>query len=1172
MRRLFQRDLNATVTLDDAGRIRAIKYVGELPDISDLSGRAAAEHFVRTISATLSIPTEQLRGLRQRVSYLDPQERGVEFHLSDEKTFFESTTYSFYQTYLNIPVWQSGITVTIKRDPARVTGATNTSHGDIDAALPAARDIVRFRELFATGGEPSGGEAGPKVARSKASDERAAQLLAEILGEAAPNVGKDAPESEVVQVGRGRFFVYRYDPDKRTDDFPRYPRDKKGQSGGLTDVDQPEPGRMPELPLAPVPKSIQPGGWYVVAELILRLPERGRSLIWRLLVEVETNAILYARALTAGVNGLVFRTDPISASGVGTNSPDAAAGTLNPLRRSVELLGLAPPAPNQALTGEFIQVSDFELATAAPPTETAGSDFDYDTRTNDFAAVNAYYHCDRFFRLVEDLGYDIPTYFDGTSFPIPVDHRGRFGSADGIERNASCSPNMSADGIGNVDFELADLTDTANPMGIAADWRVVLHELGGHGILYDHVGTANFGFAHSAGDSFAVILNDPEGQAPDRFESFPWVSFIGRRHDRTVAAGWGWGGPQDVGGYPSESILATCLHLIYRSIGGDSDRLTRRQFAARNMAWLMLRAVGTLTPMSNPSSPAQFLDALLTADEDDWTSEGIFGGAYGKVMVWSFERQNLNDGDPPNVDVYVDDGRAGEYEFLSDYSHTATIWNRHAPDGVDAHQEPNVGTNYAYVKIRNRGTSVAENVAVRAFHCKPSAGLVWPGDLQPMTTAELPSATVQPNNAEEVIVGPFEWTPVPNAEGHDSMFMIVSATGDPSNADKFSSVENIDDWRLVPNDNNIGLRDVRLLPRLVTVLPDNGAFGNVCVGLHKDLPLTLSNSGFNHLSVTSIVSSSPPDFIVPGVVSYPIVIGSGDSIAVPIRFQPGSFAPTAATITVFSNDAGSPRVLRVSGEAAPPRLVTIIADRGNFGDVCRGSFSDKMLILSNSERCPLTVSAIASSSSEFVVGDVLSYPLVIGAGDSVHVPVRFEPGSFGSKSALITITSDDPTGNKIVRVSGNAPSGKLAVTGTTCIGGVKACCVGERTISICNTGACALHVSSVGFSRKSKHWKLVNNPFPATLHPGACLAVLIRYKATEKCPRCQELVIKSDDPSTPVKTLDLLAYTVWSHSHHGKDCDECDEGACECHCGEGCTHQSMDACCFDEECDEEGHD
>ena len=62
-------------------------------------------------------------------------------------------------------------------------------------------------------------------------------------------------------------------------------------------------------------------------------------------------------------------------------------------------------------------------------------------------------------------------------------------------------------------------------------------------------------------------------------------------------------------------------------------------------------------------------------------------------------------------------------------------------------------------------------------------------------------------------------------------------------------------------------------------------------------------------------------------------------------------------------------------------------------------------------------------------------------------------------------------------------------------------------------------MTSVAFERKNPHWKLINNPFPAALHPGSCLSVVIRYKATEKCPICCELVITSDDPVTPVKTL-----------------------------------------------------
>ena len=88
------------------------------------------------------------------------------------------------------------------------------------------------------------------------------------------------------------------------------------------------------------------------------------------------------------------------------------------------------------------------------------------------------------------------------------------------------------------------------------------------------------------------------------------------------------------------------------------------------------------------------------------------------------------------------------------------------------------------------------------------------------------------------------------------------------------------------------------------------------------------------------------------------------------------------------------------------------------------------------------------------------------------------------KAATITVNSDDPSGPKTVSVSGNAPPGRLVVTGSTCIGGVKECCLGERTIAICNVGDCDLRVTSVAFKRKSSHWKLINNPFPATLHPG----------------------------------------------------------------------------------------
>jgi hypothetical protein len=268
---------------------------------------------------------------------------------------------------------------------------------------------------------------------------------------------------------------------------------------------------------------------------------------------------------------------------------------------------------------------------------------------------------------------------------------------------------------------------------------------------------------------------------------------------------------------------------------------------------------------------------------------------------------------------------------------------------------------------------------------------------------------------------------------------------------------------------------------------------------------------------------------------------------------------------------GVPHEIDVSGTAPAPRLVAVLADTGAFRHTCVGSFADESLVLNNSGHCVLSVTGMSSSSAEFVLPEVLGYPLNISPGDCLPLPVRFEPTSPGPKSATLTITSNAPSSPLTLTVSGDAPTGRLVVTGSTCFGGVRACCSAERTIALCNVGDCALHVTSVAFRRRSPHWRLVNNPFPASLHPGSCLSVVIRYKATEKCPRSCDLVIRSDDPKTPVKVLEVLAHTVWptcrcKEGNHGEQpCAK--ERSCE-RCGPECCDECDDC---DDYGDEDAH-
>ena len=353
---------------------------------------------------------------------------------------------------------------------------------------------------------------------------------------------------------------------------------------------------------------------------------------------------------------------------------------------------------------------------------------------------------------------------------------------------------------------------------------------------------------------------------------------------------------------------------------------------------------------------------------------------------------------------------------------------------------------------------------------------------------------------------------------------------------------------------------------VVTAIANAGYFGNACLGSFADEPLTIDNSGTCPLSITGIIGSA--DFLAPGVLSYPIVIGAGDSIDVVVRFQPSTFGAKAGTITIFSNDPAGPHTVHVSGTAPSPKANLILANTGNFGKVCVGSFADEPLLVTNSGKCTLTITGTASNSGEFLAPQVISYPITISPGNALPLPIRFQPTSFGAKAAIITISSDDPASPLSIQVSGIAPPGKLTIAGSTTFGGVNACCCADRTLSICNSGDCSLNVTSVHFKRKSRHWKLLHNPFPEKLRPGSCLPVVIQYHATERCARVCELVIESDDPVTPVKYIEVQAYTIWDSCCH-EECEDCRKGCCEGHHREHSCRQGYPCCCEDDDVDEE---
>ncbi|MFN8061467.1 MAG: choice-of-anchor D domain-containing protein [Vicinamibacterales bacterium] len=208
-------------------------------------------------------------------------------------------------------------------------------------------------------------------------------------------------------------------------------------------------------------------------------------------------------------------------------------------------------------------------------------------------------------------------------------------------------------------------------------------------------------------------------------------------------------------------------------------------------------------------------------------------------------------------------------------------------------------------------------------------------------------------------------------------------------------------------------------------VPSAPTFDPSCLGDVARGSLKVCNTSGGNLVVTSITSSNPEFAVVAPSSGFPVSISHDFCFPFEIAFTPTVPGVRTTTLTIKSNDPNFP-VLTVSATAGvgQPTAVTSIADTGNFGQFCQGpgKFRDLPVTINNSGSCPLVVTALASSSPEFEVPQVLTFPMKVAPGDSVALPFRFAPTSAGAKSATLSISTNDPvTPVSVVSVSGTVP-------------------------------------------------------------------------------------------------------------------------------------------------------
>jgi hypothetical protein len=324
---------------------------------------------------------------------------------------------------------------------------------------------------------------------------------------------------------------------------------------------------------------------------------------------------------------------------------------------------------------------------------------DYSSRTDGFAAVNAYLRAGEFFWRIDDLyGLPMNEHFAFAQLPLIVRYRAGIvpGAGDGRTINAQVrwaptTPPTAFPSKLEVRLALADLQSNEGrvnavrrtgrvrraPLSIAAAQRWCWHEFG-HVLIAGATGDLELEFAHSVGDALGAILCDPRSQlAKERSKpawrgvTFPWQSLPNRRHDHEATDGWSWSGTHarpnrffaghdhhhvlNRGGYCSEQLVSSTLFRLYRSLGGDAERSSgavnefRRIVAAEHTTALIMAAIGIFGPstVSVVRTAEEFAGSLYAADSGMLplaiTAGGItrtrYGGMANKVVRWAFEQQ-----------------------------------------------------------------------------------------------------------------------------------------------------------------------------------------------------------------------------------------------------------------------------------------------------------------------------------------------------------------------------------------------------------------------------------------------------------------------------------------------------------------------------------------------------
>jgi HYDIN/CFA65/VesB-like, Ig-like domain/Cep192 domain 4 len=299
-------------------------------------------------------------------------------------------------------------------------------------------------------------------------------------------------------------------------------------------------------------------------------------------------------------------------------------------------------------------------------------------------------------------------------------------------------------------------------------------------------------------------------------------------------------------------------------------------------------------------------------------------------------------------------------------------------------------------------------------------------------------------------------------------------------------------------------------------VPASLAFPKTPVGNTYSKNLTVKNTGYNPLFISSVASSHPAEFAVTANTCPAGGLAHGLTCTITAAFTPSALGARVATLTLSDNGTASPQHVALSGTGTAD--ITLTKTSLVWGSEKVGMLYKQGFAVVNHQSVAVTLSESFSgpNAGDFsVAGGTCGTSL--NPLSSCSILVGFRPGALGSESATITVTaSPDPLGPEMVALSTASTLPETVLPTKVSFGKVAQSASRTRSVTVTNYAATPITLGGATLSGANASDFAVGGTCGATLAgTSSCTYAVTFTPATETAESATLSVAVTEDPASP---------------------------------------------------------